>query len=131
MARSQKFNTDTDIIAKFDTDVCTKWSMYNNAISSLFLIVFCEHIHLGPKQSLRSLFYVLISDIYLVPEMALKWNLWAILSTVINESFDINIIIPALTELANNDGNNKDKDNRSVLDYFYCFVSVCMINLWK
>ena len=50
-------------------------------------------------------------------------------STVINESFDINIIIPALTELANNDGNNKDKDNRSVLDCFYHFVSGCMINL--
>lgn len=50
-------------------------------------------------------------------------------STVINESFDINIIIPALTELANNDGNNKDKDNHSVLDCFYHFVSGCMINL--
>ena len=61
--------------------------------------------------------------------MTLKWNLCAMFSTVINESFDINIIIPALTELANNDGNNKDKDNRSVLDYFYYFVSVCMINL--
>ena len=60
--------------------------------------------------------------------MTLKWNLCAMFSTVINESFDINII-PALTELANNDGNNKDKDNRSVLYHFYYFVSVCMINL--
>ena len=61
--------------------------------------------------------------------MTPKMNFCAMFSTVIYKSFNIKMIICALKELANSDGNNKDNDNHSCSVLFFAgyFLSVYMI----